>query len=406
MGHCELLLRNGTVFDVGGGLDIAIVGGRIAAIGAGLDLPADQVIDLGGRVVVPGFVESHTHLDKAFTVGEDDFATLEEAAGVILRRQADLPREKVVEDIKARSRKVLDMEIVAGTCAVKSHVMVCPEWGMDSLRAINELKQEYRGRIDLFNITTWDEAYDSQFDAAARAGEIDFIAGYPLFTPDPMGCIDKVFALAARYGLPLDLHIDETDNPNIDCFMAVLRKTVEYGMQGRVTCGHVCALSAVDDELAHRAIEACAQAQVHVITLPSCNMYLMGRKDRQPVRRGVTRVDELLKAGVNVSVASDNIRDPYRPFGNGDLLEEALFAAQVLQYGTKAQLEEVLRMVTTRPARNALLRDYGLAEGCRADLVVLDAPTAREAVISGAARSWVFKDGRMTVKNGIAVQDI
>ena len=132
-------------------------------------------------------------------------------------------------------------------------------------------------------------------------------------------------------------------------------------------------------------------------------MYLMGRNDHQPIRRGVTRVDELLRAGVNVSVASDNIRDPYRPFGNGDLLEEALFAAQVLQYGTRKQLEETLRMVTTRPARNALLSGYGLAEGCRADLVVIDALTAREAVISGAQRLYVFKEGRLTARNGQVV---
>lgn len=403
MCHCDLLIRKGSLFDVGEGLDIAVRDGSIVEVGRELPWTADEVVDASDRLVVPGFVDSHTHLDKAFTVGEEDTATLEEAAGVILARQAHLSREELVEDIKARARKVLDLEVAHGTCALKSHVMVCPQWGMDSLRAVNELKAEYRGRLDLYNITQWDEAFDSQFDAAARAGEIDFIAGYPLFTPDPMGCIDKVFALAARYGLPLDLHIDESDNPNIDCFLAVLDKTVQYGMQGRVTCGHVTALSAVDDGLARRAIEACAKAEVHVITLPSCNMYLMGRKDKQPIRRGVTRVDELLKAGVNVSVASDNIRDPYRPFGNGDLLEEALFAAQVLQYGTKRQLEEALRMVTARPARNALLKDYGLARGCRADFVVLDAPTAREAVVSVVGRLYVVKDGKITVRNGVAV---
>lgn len=403
MQECDLLIKNGNLFDVGDGLDMAITGGKIVEVGRALARTAGTVINASEKLVIPGFVDSHTHLDKAFTVGEEDTATLEEAAGVILGRQANLPRALVVDDIKRRARKVLDLEVAHGTCAIKSHVMVCPEWGMDSLRAVNELKEEYRGKIDIFNITQWDEAYDGLFDAAARAGEIDFIAGYPLFTPDPMGCIDKLFSLAAKYNLPLDLHIDESDNPNVDCFLAVLRKTVAYGMQGRVTCGHVTALSAVDDDTAHRAIDACAEAQVHIITLPSCNMYLMGRKDKQPVRRGVTRVDEFLKAGVNVSVASDNIRDPYRPFGNGDLLEEALFAAQVLQYGTKRQLEETLRMVTARPARNALLEDYGLAEGCRASLAVLDAPTAREAVVSVVNRLYVLKDGRITVERGKAV---
>ena len=400
---CDLLIKNGNLFDVGDGLDLAVTQGRITDLGPHLEVEADQVIDAAGKLVTPAFVDSHTHLDKAFTVGEDDFATLQEAAGVILQRQGALSREELIEDIKARARQVLEREIAHGSGTIKSHVMVCPQWGMASMTAINQLKEEYRGRIDILNIVQWDAAYDGEFDAAARAGEIDFIAGYPLFTPDPMGCIDQLFALAAKYSLPLDLHIDESDNPNIDCFLKVLAKTEEYGLQGRVTCGHVCALSAVDDDLARRAIEQCARAQVNVITLPSCNMYLMGRNDHQPIRRGVTRVDELLRAGVNVSVASDNIRDPYRPFGNGDLLEEALFAAQVLQYGTRQQLEETLRMVTTRPARNALLSGYGLAEGCRADLVVLDAPTAREAVISGARRLYVYKEGHLVARDDQAL---
>lgn len=403
MPRCDLLIQQANLFDVGTGLDLAVTDGRITQVGPRLDLEAGTVIDAAGKLVIPAFVDSHTHLDKAFTVGEDDFATLQEAAGVILQRQGELSREALMEDIKARSRQVLEREIAHGTGTIKSHVMVCAQWGMASMAAINQLKEEYRGRIDILNIVQWDAAYDAEFDAAARAGEIDFIAGYPLFTPDPMGCIDKLFELAAKYNLPLDLHIDESDNPNIDCFLRVLAKTEAYGLQGRVTCGHVCALSAVDDDLARRAIEQCARAQVNVITLPSCNMYLMGRNDHQPVRRGVTRVDELLRAGVNVSVASDNIRDPYRPFGNGDLLEEALFAAQVLQYGTRQQLEETLRMVTSRPARNALLSGYGLAEGCRADLVVLDAPTAREAVISGAQRLYVFKGGRLVARDGKTV---
>ena len=111
-------------------------------------------------------------------------------------------------------------------------------------------------------------------------------------------------------------------------------------------------------------------------------------------------MDEFLKAGANVAVASDNVRDPYRPFGNGDLLEEALFAAQVLQYGTADQLDEVMRMITTRPARNTMIPDYGLAQGCRADLAILDAPTAKEAIISQSERLYVLKGGKIVVKDG------
>lgn len=400
MDTCEVLIRNANVFDVGKGLDIAVRDGKIVQIGPDLPMTASTELRADNKLVVPGLVESHTHLDKSFTAVDEDTPNLQEAYGIFARYLAKIPPEGMVEDIKARSRRVLDWELASGASAVKSHVLVCPQWGMGSLQAINELKEEYRGRLDLYNITQWTPEYDREFRAAAKAGEIDFIAGYPLFTDDPMGNIDQVFALAEEYGLPLDLHIDERDEPDISCFLSVIEHTRRYHMEGRVTCGHVTALCAVEDEPAHRAICEAVEAGINIITLPSCNMFLMGRKDRQPIRRGVTRVDEFLKAGANVAVASDNVRDPYRPFGNGDLLEEALFAAQVLQYGTADQLDEVMRMITTRPARNTLIPDYGLAQGCRADLVILDAPTAKEAIISQSERLYVLKGGRIVVKDG------
>lgn len=400
MDTCEVLIRNANVFDVGKGLDIAVRDGKIVQIGPDLPMTAPTELRADNKLVVPGFVESHTHLDKSFTAVDEDTPNLQEAYGIFARYLAKIPPEGMVEDIKARSRRVLDWELASGASAVKSHVLVCPQWGMGSLQAINELKEEYRGRLDLYNITQWTPEYDREFRAAAKAGEIDFIAGYPLFTDDPMGNIDQVFALAEEYGLPLDLHIDERDEPDISCFLSVIEHTKRYHMEGRVTCGHVTALCAVEDEPAHRAICEAVEAGINIITLPSCNMFLMGRKDKQPIRRGVTRVDEFLKAGANVAVASDNVRDPYRPFGNGDLLEEALFAAQVLQYGTADQLDEVMRMITTRPARNTMIPDYGLAQGCRADLVILDAPTAKEAIISQSERLYVLKGGKIVVKDG------
>lgn len=399
----DLIIREANLFGVGEGLDLAAAGGKIARIGKKLPETGKTEIQAKGKLVIPGFVESHTHLDKSFTAVDEDTPNLEEAYGIFTRYLDKIPAGGMVEDIKARSRRVLDWELAAGATAVKSHVLVCPQWGMDSFRAIQELKAEYKGRLDLYNIVQWTAETDGAFRAAAQAGEIDFIAGYPLFTSDPMGEIDRLFALAQAYNLPLDLHIDEHDRPDVSCFLRVLQRTREYHMEGRVACGHVTALNAVDDETARRAIEECAQLRVNIITLPSCNMFLMGRQDHQPIRRGITRVDEFRRAGVNVSVASDNIRDPYRPFGNGDLLEEALFAAQVLQYGTGEQLEWVMEMVTCNPAKNTLLTDHGLREGCAADLAVLDAPTAKEAIISQSARLFVLKEGKVVAKNGVLV---
>ncbi len=253
-------------------------------------------------------------------------------------------------------------------------------WGSAPIEALDEVKLHFAGEVDIRLIVPWmGKASEKILEPLARAGKIDFLGGYPTLMPDQRESLDRIFAFALRHSLPIDLHVDEADEPNIDTFEYALDKILETGMQGRVSAGHVTALCAVDDGRARRAIDKAARAGIHIITLPSCNMYLMGRKDKQPIRRGVTRVDEFLKAGVNVAFASDNIRDPFRPFGNGDMLEEALFAAQVLQYGTNAQLHQILRMATYAPAQNMLLEGYGLKAGCRADLVVLDATTPRDA---------------------------
>jgi hypothetical protein len=137
---------------------------------------------------------------------------------------------------------------------------------------------------------------------------------------------------------------------------------------------------------------------IFIAALPSCNLYLMGRKDKQPIRRGVTRVKDFLKAGVNIAYASDNIRDPFRPYGNADMLEEGLLTAQVLQMGTPSELETVFRMGTYNPAKILGLKNYGTQVGCKADLVLLEAASPSEALISQATKAYVFKNGKPVAK--------
>jgi len=168
-----------------------------------------------------------------------------------------------------------------------------------------------------------------------------------------------------------------------------------------VAAGHCCALSALDEPAARRVIEKVAAAQLHVITLPSCNMYLMGRHDRGLIRRGLTRVGELLAAGVNVACASDNIRDHFNPFGDADMLQVAFVAAHALQMGPPAGLEAVLGMATERPARILRLADYGLRVGGEASFVVLDAQDAGSAIARLAPRSHVYVRGRLMARTDV-----
>ena len=397
----ELYLKNVRPFFADGAgevCDIAVADGRYvldplkrshADGGEGSDDPkelAEQVIDCGGRLLVPGFVDSHTHLDKVLMGEGEDAPGLSAAIRICCDYEKKVPAERVFDDVLARSRKVTSWQIAHGTRYIKTHVILDPIWGLASAKPLLALKEELKGKADLSLIIPWDAGYENELSEMAERGEIDFVGGYPTLTKDYRAAADGIFAFAKRYDLPVDLHVDESDEANVDCFLYVLKKTIECGMEGRVSCGHVTALCAVGDARAAEAVKLAKEAGVHIISLPSCNMYLMGRNDRGLIRRGVTRVREFQEAGVPVSVASDNIRDPFRPFGNGDMLEEACFAAQVLQYGTSALMEEILKMVTYYPAANMLLNDYGVADGNPARFVLLDSTDVRDAVISNAPR--------------------
>lgn len=401
--HSDILIQHVNLFQGPQDASLAIQNGTIQKVFSSQDIlpegfTADTVIDGAGRLLIPAFVDSHTHLDKTF-VNEKEAVNLLDAIEIFAEYQKKTPKAQIKKDMKKRAGKTLDMAIKNGTGTIKTNILARDAWGLEPLHAINELKEEYQDKITILNIMEYWPSLDRELRQAMKQGEVDFIAGYPTLSDDYRNDVDFIFDLALTYGLPVDLHVDESDEPNIDCFLYVLEKTIKNHMEGRVTCGHVTALNAVEDSLAKEAIAMAKEANVNITTLPSCNMFLMGRQDKEPVRRGVTRIREFLDAGVNISYASDNIRDPFRPFGNADMLEEALFCAQVIQYGTSDQLSKVLSMGTFHPAKNALLSDYGLEEGCQADLVLLDAPTPKEAIISQAAKLCYIKKGKIIFRH-------
>lgn len=403
MQHFDYLIKDVSLVSGETGFDVAVKDGKIAEIARGIAGSADEVIDAAGRLAAPAFVDSHTHLDKAMSAQNFDANGLGEAIGQSRAFQDSVPIDKVRDNVKDRASIVLDWEAANGTCAIKSHVLLDEKWGMEALYALNELKEEYKDKIQVLNITPYDPAFDKEWREAASNGQIDFIAGYPglLGGDDYAAETDFLFDLAMEYDLPLDLHVNEADAPDLRCFEYVINKTLETGLKGRVTCGHVTGMNAVPDEQAAEDIAIAKEAGVNIITLPSCNMYLMGRDDKQPVRRGLTRVHEFLEAGVNISFASDNIRDHFRPFGNGDMLEEALFTAQCIQYGTVEQLRKVFAMGTINPAANCLLKDYGLKSGCNASFNLFREKTVNDAIISQHPRTHVFHNGKLIAKNGL-----
>ena len=423
----DLLIKNAVLCTTGEKKDLGIRDGKIAVIaeagsicaagdgaagsecGTGADgsaPAAKQVIDAEGRLIAPGFVDSHMHFDKALSLGEKESPTLEEAVTNFTEYLTTMTPEEQTADIKRRATEMARMCVKAGTTTLRSHANIEGIIGLRGVLALNEVRKAVRDYVDI-KITALPNFYDGPveqekrlelIDEAAKNGLVDYIGGAAHLHDNCWELTEKLFALAVKNDLPVDFHTDESDAPDVSDFMHVAELTKKYGYEGRVSCGHVTALNAVDDETAAKAIAMAKDADLQIITLPSCNMYLMGRHDHQPVRRGITRVREFLEAGVNISYASDNVRDPFRPIGNGDMLEEALITAQVAQMATATDLKTVFRMGTFHPARALQLSDYGLSEGCSADLVIFDAKDVPEAIVGLAARRWVIKRGKIVAE--------
>ena len=379
---CELLIENGVV----------------ARLGRALSAGAASVIDCGGNLLRPSLIDCHTHLDKAFIGASGPIDGLMDAVMMTLDYQKAQKPSEVRADIRRRGGRMLELELSHGSGLVRSHVSVDPIWGMEAFYASCELRDAYAGRLDVQLSVPYLADYAGAWAEAARAGRIDYIAGYPTVTPDYRAAVDRLFALAEQFALPLDLHVDESDAPNAACFRYVLEKTIGTGMQGRVNCSHVTALAALPDAEAEALAELCAEAQVSVVALPSCNMYLMGRGDRGLVRRGITRVDLLERAGVNVAIASDNIQDPFRPFGSGNMLEEAYFTCQVLSRGSAEGMAGVLRMASENAGRASGRSDHFLREGAPANLLLLGAKSEKQALIEQSDCLLLLKNGEIVRK--------
>jgi cytosine deaminase len=359
-------------------------------------LQAANVWDLQGRVVLPGLVDAHTHLDKTYSTIENQSGTLGEALDVWRRVKPSRSRAAV----QAAARRALRAAVANGVTAMRSHVDTEEPGDLGALEALLELRAEAHGVIDLQLVALGEaggNAASRATIAQALALGADVVGGAPALCADPRRDIDAAFALAERHGTPLDLHIDETEDPASFTLEYLAEQTIRRGWQGRVTAGHCCALAFMDEAAAARVMDKVAEAQLHIVTLPSCNLVLMGRQ-RHPPPRGITRVGELLARGVNVCAASDNVRDPFNPFGSYDPLQIANLNAHAAHMSGAGGLAASLEMVTTRAARALALADYGLAPGRAADLVVLDCRELPEAVLSPPPRLATFKAGRLIVQ--------
>lgn len=403
----DLVISNVRIDDEHPPTAIGIERGRIVAIDREIGAQAGERIDAGGRAAIPGLLEPHLHLEKAFLHRRMPArsGTLEEA----IRITGILKGKQVREDVLQRSRQVLDMAVKNGTVAVRAHPDVDVIQGLIGVETALELREEYRGLVDIQIVAFPQEGIlkspgTLELMERALAMGADVVGGCPyneLTWDDSRRHIDLVFDLAQRHGLPVDMHADfadDTSDPRFSAAAYVARKTIELGYQGRVSLGHVTSLGALEPEEAKPILHLLHEADVHVVALPATDVYLGGRKDRKCQRRGLTPVRALRDAGVNVTYSSNNIRNAFTPFGNADPLLIGNFLAHLAQFGTPENQEYVLRMGTHDAARAmGIESDYGIGVGKRADLVILDTAAVGDALLDIPPRSWVIKNGRITV---------
>jgi cytosine/creatinine deaminase len=395
----DFLLKNARVGDTPKTVDIAIADGLIKAVDFDLPFQAVETWDLKNNVVLPGLVDAHVHLDKTFSTTFNKSGTLQEAIDVWREEKPHLTYEGYV----ARMIQALQVALVKGTTHMRTHIDIDSVSGFAALEAILEVREKFSSMIDVQIVALGQAGFSEEETQAMQAAlemGADIVGGAPALLPDPKGSIDVIFDMAQRYGKSIDLHIDETEDPNMLTLEYLAEKTIEHNMQGLVTAGHCCSLAFAADATADRVIEKVKEAKLHIITLPSCNLVLMGR-GTHPVARGLTRVKELLGAGVNVAAASDNVRDPFNPLGNYDLLHIANLTAHAAHMTGASELEACLNMVSSNAAEVLGLENYGLFEGAKADLVVVDAVNTMNMLAGVPDRLATFKNGELIVRTEI-----
>jgi cytosine deaminase len=403
----DLLIRNVRVWDDQPIMDIGIKDGKIVAIEKGIEASAVENIDAGGRAVIPGLIEPHLHLDKAMLHRRlpASLGTLDEA----IRVTGILKSKQERADVLDRSRRVLDMAVQNGTVAIRAHPDVDLIQGLIGVETLLQLREEYEHLLDLQIVAFPQEGilksegtYDLMETAMGMGADV--VGGCPyneVSWDNSRRHIDMVFDMAQKHDANVDMHADFSDevtDQRFACATYIAQKAIDTGYQGRVSLGHVTSLGALTPEQLKPIMGLLREADISIVTLPATDLYLGGRKDDKNQRRGLTPVRALYNAGVNVAYSSNNIRNAFTPFGKADMLVIGNMLAHVIQFGTPEHQAAVLDMGTKNAARAiGIARDYGIAVGKQADLVILDTYEVADALLDIPSRSWVIKRGKITV---------
>jgi cytosine deaminase len=382
-------------------LDFAIENGLVAGVGADLKVSAREEFRLDGLVVLPAFVDAHLHPDKAFT------AVALGTAGSVREASERFARYRVTrskEDVRWSIERALALLVSHGVGFVRAHADVDEAVGLQALEALLDARQNWADRIEVHAVAFATRRAAERFAEArpllreALACGPDVLGGTLTGCPVAADVLQGLCDLAASHHVKLDLHIDETDDPAAPCLLESLPDVVRaHRLEGKVTASHCCLLGVMAPGTVATIASRLQEAGISVVTLPLTNLYLQGRRPESPSVRGVTAVRRLLEANVPVACGSDNLRDPYNPYGDADPLTTALVAGLACHLSPS----EALALVTTGGAEVLGLKRYGLEVGNKADLVVLETDSPNDVVADHPSCRYVFHCGKLVLDSSL-----
>lgn len=404
----DLVIRNAKLNRKNELLDIGVQERKITMIRNRISAKGKEEIDAKGRLTTPAFVNPHVHPDKSFVGDEADRlrtgATLEAFTLTHIFK-----KNYTMENILERAGKVMELAARYGSTIVRVFADIDTIGGLLPFKALQQLKADYKDVVDIQVVAFPQEGIvknpgsEELMKEAIELGP-DVVGGIPWFEmtdEDSKYHADFIFNLARKYDKDIHFLEDDTDDPYSRGLEYTASKVIKEKFQRIVTVSHVEALARYGDAHADKVIKLVREAGINVCSNPHISLWLASRLDPQPIARGVTRVKELLNAGINVCSGQDDVNDPFYPFGKMDQLEIAFLTAHACQMTMPDELEKVFDMVTYNAAKALGIKDYGLNMGCRADIVIHEAESIKEALRMRLERVYVIKGGQIIAENGV-----
>ena len=401
----DLIIKNASLNDGQTGIDIACRNGKIAALERDITADAKEIIDAAGYLVSPPFVDPHFHMDATLSLGTPRM----NVSGTLLEGIAlwgELKEVQSIEDIVQRALQYCELAVAKGIGAIRSHVDTCDD-KLTGVQALLEVRDQVKDRLELQLVAFPQDGVlrdPTAMQNTIRALDmgVDVVGGIPHFErtmADGAESVRLLCEIAAERGLMVDMHCDESDDPLSRHIETLAFETQRLGLQGRVTGSHLTSMHSMDNYYVSKLIPLIVEAQVHAVPNPLINIMLQGRHDTYPKRRGQTRVREMRDAGIIVGFGSDCMMDPWYSLGKADMLDVAFMGLHVGQLSSRADMAWCFDAVTLNSARIMGLGGYGVAKGCEANFVLLQAHETIDALRLRAHRIAVVRKGRVVSRS-------